>query len=50
MVHTGAKRTNTRQWFPDAYLATRLSLQSDLGSNHGCWHASNEPEPTPITC
>ncbi len=48
MNRTKANPANTREWFPDACLPTKLSLQSDLGSSHGRWRASNEPEPTSV--
>ncbi len=45
MNRTGANPANTRQWSPDAYSPTKLGLESDLGTTHGCWGASN-----PVSC
>ncbi len=49
MNRTGANPANTRDWSPDAYSRTKLGLESDLGTSHGCSRASNEPEPTPVS-
>ena len=50
MNRTGVNPANTRQWSPDACSPTKLGLESDLGTSHGCSRASNESEPTPVSC